>query len=167
MLWLWPYINYKEPHIKLLFFFTRVLTKNKNLQTSFYGLYNIFCPAISSALSSLFPRFFCFAVSKHKRIWINETVKQIGRYLIRYAHNRIYDLGLSIHEAVYSETLMNWPCPKAETLLRRTYTFDSVCFRYAFLSRISKAKTVKRTLFQTDNFFIPQIKRPPALRRHK
>ena len=79
-------------------------------------------------------------------------MKQIGRYLIRYAHNRIYDLGLSIHEAVYSETLMNWPCPKVETLLRRTYTFDSVCFRYAFLSRISKAKTVKRTLFQTDNF---------------
>ena len=37
-------------------------------------------------------------------------------------------------------------------MLRRTDTFDPVCFLYAFLSRISKAKTVKRTLFQTNNF---------------
>ena len=54
---------------------------------------------------------------------------------------------------VYSETCINWSCFKAETLPRRTGTFDPVCFLYASLSRISKAETVKRTLLQTDNFF--------------
>ena len=38
-------------------------------------------------------------------------------------------------------------------MLRRTGTFDPVCFLIASLSRISKAKTVKRTLLQIDNFF--------------
>ena len=33
---------------------------------------------------------------------------------------------------------------KAETLLRRTDTFDPVCFLYASLSCISKSKTVKK-----------------------
>ena len=27
---------------------------------------------------------------------MTETVKQIGRYLIGYAHNRVHDLGLNI-----------------------------------------------------------------------
>ena len=38
-------------------------------------------------------------------------------------------------------------------MLRRTDTFDPVCFLYVFLSRISNMKTVKRTLLQTNNFF--------------
>ena len=37
--WLWPYINYKEPHIKLLFVFTKVLIINKNLQTRWWLWY--------------------------------------------------------------------------------------------------------------------------------
>ena len=49
----------------------------------------------------------------------------------------------------------------------RTDTFDPVCFLYAFLSHISKVETVNRTLLQTDNFFSPQIKKPPALPGHK
>ena len=57
------------------------------------------------------------------------------------------------HETVYSETCINWSCSKARTLLRRTDTFYPICFLYASLSRISEAKTVKRTLLQTDNFF--------------
>ena len=79
-------------------------------------------------------------------------MKQIGRCLIRYADNRVYDLGLN-HETVYSETCINRSCSKAETLLRRTDTFDPVCFLYAFLSHISKAEIVKGTLLQKDNFF--------------
>ena len=54
---------------------------------------------------------------------------------------------------MYSETCINRSRSKAETLLRRTDTFDPVCFLYAFLPLISKAKTVKRTLLQTNNFF--------------
>ena len=69
--------------------------------------------------------------------------------------------------AVYSETSMNQSCSKVETFLRRIGTFDPVYFLYAFLSHISKTKTLKRTLLQTDNFFSPQIKKPPALRGKK
>ena len=54
---------------------------------------------------------------------------------------------------MYSATSVNRSCSKAETLLRRTDTFDLVCFLYASLSHISKAETVKRTLLWTDNFF--------------
>ena len=54
---------------------------------------------------------------------------------------------------VCNETCINRSCSKAEPLLRRTGTFDPVCFLYASLSHISKAETVKRTLLQTDNFF--------------
>ena len=80
-------------------------------------------------------------------------MKQIGRCLIRYADNRVYDLVFANnHETVYSETCINWSCSKEETLLRRSDTFDSVCFLYASLSRISKAETLKNTLLQTDNF---------------
>ena len=60
---------------------------------------------------------------------------------------------------VYSETCINWSCPKAETLLGRAGTFNPVCFLYASLSRISKAETVKKTLFQTDSFFQPSDKK--------
>ena len=62
---------------------------------------------------------------------------------------------------------MNRSCSKAETLLKKTVTFDPVYFLYAFLSRISKAITVKRTLLQTDKFFSPQIKKQPGLRGRK
>ena len=51
------------------------------------------------------------------------------------------------------EICINRSCSKAEILLRRTDTFGPVCFVYAFLSPISKAKTLRRTLPQTDNFF--------------
>ena len=91
-----------------------------------------------------------------------------GRCLIRCADNRIYDLVLSIykyHVTVYSETCINQSCSKAETLLRRTDTFDPVCFLYASLSHISKVETVKRTLLQTDNFFQSSDKKVTCLTR--
>ena len=66
---------------------------------------------------------------------------------------------------VYSETCINRSCSKAETLLRRTDTFDPVCFLYASLSHISKAETVKRTLLQTDNFFQSSDKKVTCLTR--
>ena len=47
--------------------------------------------------------------------------------------------------------------------MRRTDTFDPVCFPYTFLSRISKAKTVKTTLLQTDNFFQSSDKKATCL----
>ena len=51
------------------------------------------------------------------------------------------------------ETCINRSCSKTETLLRRTDTFDHVCFLYPPFLRISNAKTVKRALLQTYNFF--------------
>ena len=71
------------------------------------------------------------------------------------------------HVTVYSETWINRSCSKVETLLKRTDTFDPVCFLYASLSRISKAETVKRTLFQTDNFFQSLDKKVICLTRTK
>ena len=38
---------------------------------------------------------------------------------------------------------LNLSCSKVETLRRRTDTFDQVCFLYAFLLHISKAKNCK------------------------
>ena len=64
------------------------------------------------------------------------------------------------------ETYINWSCSKVDILLRRTDTFGHVCFIYAFLSRISKAETVKRTPLQTNNFCL-HIKNSPALYQHK
>ena len=93
-------------------------------------------------------------------------MKQIGRCLIRCADNRVYDLVLGIckcHVTVFSETCINQACSKAETLLRRTDTFDLVCFLYASLSHISKVETVKRTLLQTDNFFQSSDKKVTCL----
>ena len=95
-------------------------------------------------------------------------MKQIGRCLIRCADNRVYDLVLGIckcHVTVFSETCINQSCSKAETLLRRTDTFDPVCFLYASLSRISKAETVMRTFLQLDNFLQPSDKKVTRLTR--
>ena len=75
-----------------------------------------------------------------------ETIKLLGSYLIRYAHNRVFDIYLVFannHEAVYRETCLNRSCSRAENLLRRTDTFDPICFLYTFLLRISKAKNCK------------------------
>ena len=69
------------------------------------------------------------------------------------------------HVAVYSETFINWSCPKAETLLRSTGTSDPLSFLHAPLSHIPKAETVKRTLPQTDNFFRPSDKKATCLTR--
>ena len=54
---------------------------------------------------------------------------------------------------MYSDTCINRSCSKAETLLRRSDTFQLVCFFYASLLPISKGETVKWTLLQIDNFF--------------
>ena len=64
---------------------------------------------------------------------------------------------------VYGEACINRSCLKGETLLRRTDTFDPVCFLYVSLSHISKAETVKRTLLQTDNFFQSSDKKVTCL----
>ena len=66
---------------------------------------------------------------------------------------------------VYSETCVDRSGSKAVTLLRRTNTFDPVCFLYPSLSRIFKAETVKRTLLQTDNFFQSSDKKVTYLTR--
>ena len=73
---------------------------------------------------------------------------------------------------MYSKTSIKWPCSNAETLLRRTDTFDPVCFLYASLSRIYKAIEIycyskNRKEDNSSNgrlLFSPQIKKPPALR---
>ena len=91
-----------------------------------------------------------------------------GRCLIRCADNRIYDLVLSIckcHVTVYGETCINQSCSKAETLLRRTDTFDPVCFLYASLLHISKVETVKTTLLRTNNLFQSSDKKVTCLTR--
>ena len=68
---------------------------------------------------------------------------------------------------VCNETCINRSCSKAEPLLRRTGTFDPVCFLYVSLSYISKAEIVKRTLLQTDNFFQSSDKKVTCLTRTK
>ena len=66
---------------------------------------------------------------------------------------------------VYNETCLNRSCSYVETLLKRTDTFDPICFLYASLSRISKAETVKRALLQTDDFFQSSDKKVNCLTR--
>ena len=61
-----------------------------------------------------------------------------------------------------SETCINRSCSKAETLVRRTDMFDPVCFLYTSLS---KAKTAKWDLPQTDNFFQSSHKKSACLTR--
>ena len=63
---------------------------------------------------------------------------------------------------MYSETCLNRSCSKAETLLRRTDTFDPVSFLYAFLSRISKAKNCKEDT-ASDGYFQSSGKNVPCL----
>ena len=64
-------------------------------------------------------------MSKRKPIKLTETVKQIGRCLIRYADKRVYDLDCEVftnnHETG-CEICLNRSCSKAEILLRRTDT---------------------------------------------
>ena len=90
-------------------------------------------------------------------------MKQTGVYLIYYADN-CANLFVNIQETV-CETCMNGSCSKTETLLTRTDTFDAACFLYASLLRIFKAKTIKRTLLQTDNFFQSSDEKATSLTR--
>ena len=48
-------------------------------------------------------------------------------------------------------------------MLRKPDTFDPVCFLYVFLSRISKAEIVKRTLLQKESFFQSSDKKATCL----
>ena len=90
-------------------------------------------------------------------------MRQIRRYSIRYADNRVYHLDFVFannHETAYSETSINRSCSNAETYLRETGTFDPICFLYASLSHIYKGMEIycqsennKRTFPQTENFF--------------
>ena len=66
---------------------------------------------------------------------------------------------------MYSETCLNRSCSKVETLLRRTDTFDSVCFLYASLSRISKAKNCKEDTASDGWHFQSSDKKAPCLTR--
>ena len=68
---------------------------------------------------------------------------------------------------MYNKTCLNRSCSKAETLLKRTDTFDPVYFLYAFLSRFSKVKNCKEDTASDGNIFSPQIKKDPALSGHK
>ena len=63
---------------------------------------------------------------------------------------------------MYSETCINWSCSKAETLVRRTDMFDPVCFLYTSLSKV---KTAKWALPQTENFFQSSHKKSACLTR--
>ena len=60
-----------------------------------------------------------------------------------------------------SHALKRRPCSDGQARLMLS-VFYMLSF-HAFIKR----KTVKRTLIQTDNIFIPQIKKHPALRGHK
>ena len=66
---------------------------------------------------------------------------------------------------MYSETCLNRSCSKADTLLRRTDTFDSVYFLYVFLSRISKAKNCKEDTALDGKLFQSSYKKTPCLTR--
>ena len=66
---------------------------------------------------------------------------------------------------MYSATCLNRSCSKAETLLRRTDTFDPVSFLYAFLSRISKAKNCKEDTALDGKLFQSSDKKTPCLTR--
>ena len=66
---------------------------------------------------------------------------------------------------MYSETCLNRSCSKAETLLRRTDTFDPVSFLYAFLSRISEAKNCKEDTASDGQHFQSSDKKTPCLTR--
>ena len=91
-------INYKQMNI-LKTYYKHII--NICFSSKFaLGIINAFS-SFPSLFDLLYHRCFpenliFFAVSNRKPIYIIETVKQIGRYLSRYADNRVYDLGLSI-----------------------------------------------------------------------
>ena len=89
-------------------------------------------------------------------------MKQIGRCLIYYADNQLKYLQIFMRQCVKPERRS---CPKMETLLRGANSFDLLCFLNASLLCISKAKTVRRTLLQTDNFFQSSDKNVNCLTR--
>ena len=60
---------------------------------------------------------------------------------------------------MYSKTCLNRSCSKAETVLRRTGTFDPICSLYAFLSRISKAKNCKEDTASYGEHFQSSVKK--------
>ena len=91
-------------------------------------------------------------------------MKQIGRCLIYYADNQVKYLQIFIRQCVKPERRS---CPKTETLLRGANSFDLFCFLNTSLLCISKGKTVRRTLLQTDNFFQSSDKTSTALHGHK
>ena len=67
---------------------------------------------------------------------------------------------------MYSETCLNRSCSKAETLLRRTDTFDLIYSLYAFLPRISKAENCKEDTASYGEHFQSSVKkRTPCLTR--
>ena len=68
---------------------------------------------------------------------------------------------------MYGETCIDRSCSKVQTFLRKTDTFDPVCFLYASLSSLAKAKTVKRTLLQRRNSFQSSDKKATCLMRTK
>ena len=122
-----------------------------------------------SALPSLFPRDLIFFCCVKPKTYLNREINcsEINCNKLVGIQSTTLIIGLSICKSWDSvETCINKYCSKAETLLRRTDTFDTVCFLYTSLARISKAKTVKRTLLQTD-FFSLQIKSSPALHLHE
>ena len=62
----------------------------------------------------LFPRYLTYlAVPNRKPIWITETQKQIGRYLIRYTDNQVYDIGMgqcTVKHKQIGHALKQRPC---------------------------------------------------------
>ena len=69
------------------------------------------------------------------------------------------------NETVYSDTCINPSYFQAATLVRRTDKFDLACFLYGSLLRISKAETVKKTMFKADNIFQSSDKKVTCLTR--
>ena len=68
---------------------------------------------------------------------------------------------------MYGETCIDRSYSKVQTVLRKTDTFDPVCFLYASLSSLAKGKTVKRTLLQRRNSFQSSDKKATCLTRTK
>ena len=102
-------------------------------------------------------------------------MRQIRRYSIRYADNRVYHLDFVFannHETAYSETSINRSCSNAETYLRGTGTFDPICFLYASLSHIYKGMEIycqsennKEDISSDGKLF--SVQKPLALRGNK
>ena len=85
-------------------------------------------------------------------VGISSTTLIIGLSICKYSWDSVWNL----HKTVILQN---------GDLLRRTATFDPVCFLYTSFLCISKAKTVKGTLLQTDNFFQSSDKNTACLMR--